>query len=324
MLSSSSPAALAAPVYNVVDLGPTWLQGDVGLNNRGQVAFVSQGHLVRYSDGLGLETLSDRNFQDINIGINDRGQVAGQVRIPQMPYYVAFRYTDGVGIEILQPDEKSYSAGINDLGHVAVQSGMGLYLYTDAGGLTPLDSPSVLAQDINNAGEIVGTPAYVYRPGAGIEPLNQVAPGGRPNAISDTGFIAGGISGSERAFRIDPSGALTILSTHFARESLDVNNQGHVVGYAGNKFDHPTAFLFTDADGAQNLNTLIDPAARWKLERAVAINDWGQIAGTGLFNGHHRAFRLDPVNPIPEPTTLALLAVGLLPLARRRKGWGRN
>jgi probable HAF family extracellular repeat protein len=65
-----------------------------------------------------------------------------------------------------------------------------------------------------------------------------------------------------------------------------------------------------------DLNTLIDPASGWTLQYASAINDVGQIVGYGLNpSGQQDAFLLDPV---PEPGTMPLLALGGLSLLRWR------
>ncbi len=55
-----------------------------------------------------------------------------------------------------------------------------------------------------------------------------------------------------------------------------------------------------------DLNTLIGPASGWILNSANAINDLGQITGTGTFDGVNRAFLLTPV---PEPGSLLLIAM---------------
>jgi len=45
---------------------------------------------------------------------------------------------------------------------------------------------------------------------------------------------------------------------------------------------------------------------------ATAINDLGQISGYALDElGNSRSFVLDPINPIPEPSTWALATIGL-------------
>jgi hypothetical protein len=53
------------------------------------------------------------------------------------------------------------------------------------------------------------------------------------------------------------------------------------------------AFLFSGA-GMQDLNDRLPAGSGWILQSADAINDAGQIAGTGLFHGERRAFLLTP------------------------------
>jgi hypothetical protein len=55
----------------------------------------------------------------------------------------------------------------------------------------------------------------------------------------------------------------------------------------------PRAFLWQDGVTV-DLNDLIPTNSGWQLCEAAAINDAGQIAGTGLRNGRTRAFFLDP------------------------------
>ena len=70
-------------------------------------------------------------------------------------------------------------------------------------------------------------------------------------------------------------------------------------------------FIWTSADGMLNLNTLIAPQSGWVLGGATGINDVGQIVGGGLLNGIDHAYLLTPV---PEPSTLALAALGTVAL----------
>lgn len=99
-----------------------------------------------------------------------------------------------------------------------------------------------------------------------------------------------------------------------------INDLGSIVGFSlladGSTFD---AFLYRN-NQMINLNSLIDPNSGWILQDATAINDNGQIAGFGLFNGQTRAFLL---NAAPEPSAPCILAIGLgalgLLVARKRR-----
>jgi probable HAF family extracellular repeat protein len=72
--------------------------------------------------------------------------------------------------------------------------------------------------------------------------------------------------------------------------AFGINDSGEIVGFNGF-----TAFLWTEAAGLQNLNSLIPANTGWTLETATAINASGQIAGWGQFKGATRAFLLTPV-----------------------------
>lgn len=45
------------------------------------------------------------------------------------------------------------------------------------------------------------------------------------------------------------------------------------------------AFIWSKSHGFRDLNPLILPTSRWKLEPATSINNYGEIAGVGDYNG---------------------------------------
>jgi hypothetical protein len=66
------------------------------------------------------------------------------------------------------------------------------------------------------------------------------------------------------------------------------------------KYETPSAVLWENGR-AHDLNSLIPPLSGWHLGRALAVNDRGQIAGTGEFRGEIRAFLLTPVRSEGRP-----------------------
>jgi len=60
-----------------------------------------------------------------------------------------------------------------------------------------------------------------------------------------------------------------------------------------------------------DLDGLVDPASGWTIESAFAINDLQQIAAYGCNRGLCQALLLDPVSPVPEPRTDAMMLAGL-------------
>jgi uncharacterized membrane protein len=94
----------------------------------------------------------------------------------------------------------------------------------------------------------------------------------------------------------------------FAGNPLAMNDWGEVVGgqyiwYGGQLY---------------NVNDLLPANSGWTITDVSDVNDWGQIVGTGIYDGQTEAFI---ANPVPEPGSITLLLAGLtmtLMLMRKR------
>jgi probable HAF family extracellular repeat protein len=139
--------------------------------------------------------------------------------------------------------------------------------------------------------------------------------------INNAGQVVGGIGGNDdgtgKAFLFS-SGVLQDLGKPYTDHKYAVanaiNNAGQVVGLSRPSFlsfsDGNRAFIFSDGI-IQDLNNLIAANSGWVLEKAVDINDAGQIVGNGLKDGVPRAFMLTPTQPMimTEPNSTKAVVV---------------
>ncbi len=328
-------ALAARPLYHIEDIGPSRYEfggPPPRINDSGQVIIVDDPRLLRYTDGIGLEQLDVPAAHPTGIDINNRGQVVG--RTVQAGQSYAFRYSDGAGVDALVPlvwTSGEYSLFLNDHGQFAGSTGEHGFLYTDGAGVTTL--PHKYVWDLNNRGDILAGdyepsptsprgrylfteargwedigPRFFNAVGAGaLNDIGQVAGYRAPNPGGASLRVVNPVTGHVLPFGT-PQGSRLFIS--------GLNNLGQVVG-VGWGVGLYLPFIASEATGLLNLNTLIDPSMGWDLTVASDINERGQIVGIGRLNNQYRTFRLTPT-AIPEPGTLALVAVGLVPLVRRR------
>lgn len=187
--------------------------------------------------------------------------------------------------------------------------------------------PSSEAEAINNAGEVVGEAATSAGPSHAFRTAPQAdgTPGlidlgtlggdySRARSINEAGQVVGDSDTSDddqHAFRTganrpidaatDDLGTLGGSYSH----ARGINNAGQVVGAAVTSAGVYHAFLYSDGVGMRDLNDLIPAGTGWVLTEAVAINDAGQIAVDGTFNGQTRACLLTPRPAAPTATDTA-------------------
>ena len=73
-----------------------------------------------------------------------------------------------------------------------------------------------------------------------------------------------------------------------------MNDCDVVVGAYGPDSEHDRAFLWTRAQGLQDLNSFVPGDSGWELRSATALNNQGEIVGSGELRGDDRGFLLIP------------------------------
>jgi probable HAF family extracellular repeat protein len=315
---------------------------DIGLGGAFTVALSASGNTA----GTGLdrrlqsvawfdETGSAQSLRTnaLAADVNSSGMVVGTTITSSGTRATVWRNGEA---EYLGPPD-GYATAVNDSGVVAgggrhgrrgsafVHQG-GKTIWIDAGEWSA-------AQDINSSGQVAGYledknrfRAFLWTAGAGVRTLGTL--GGRnsyANGVNDAGIAVGASNTASGALHAAMFGADRVidLGTLGGRKSgaYGINNLNQVVGYSYDAQNRSRAFLW-DNNRLIDLNSLIDPLAGWTLAEAYGINDRGQIAGIGTYDGDWRAFLLTPQSSlskmgnaataaVPEPGTMVLAFAGL-------------
>ena len=331
-------SAVASTWYSVEAVGMAGVVGGIALNNSGTVAGYSVD--ARFGSYAWVQPSAGAprtlGTSAITGAINDSGTVAGTSWNTGNPAATSWSTTSNTELT------SAYGLGINDHGTVTgggVHGLRGSAFIQDGNQTTWLDLGWwSSAYAINDEGNVAGyyltgstARAFVWSSDTGAKTLS--VPTGRASyahALNDVGDVAG--TGEFRTGALTAAlwtnGSVHNLGTLGGSQSgaYGVSNSGAVVGYSLDAASRRRAFLWQD-NAMLDLNGLIDPTSGWMLEEASAINDAGQIAGVGRFNGQAYAFLLTPAEPeeggvgaeIPEPGTFAVVSGGLVVLARYRR-----
>lgn len=269
------------------------------INNVGQVTGVAETASGRdraflWSKSTGMKSLGVPKgekaaaLDTAGAGINDKGQVVGD----------------------------SSTIYFND-GQQVAEYPAGSFIWDKHTGFTTIEFGSGYdsVSDINNSGQVAGDSgnqyggqAYRWSKNGGAIELDDLANENHTYAsgINDLNQVVGGsytLNGGTHAFLWNQSGAATDLGTLKGKKyadsgANDINNAGQVVGFSdlsNSDFANRHAFLYSGG-AMQDLNTLIPANSGWTLESASAINDLGQIVGTGTIDGQNHAFLVTPTS----------------------------
>jgi hypothetical protein len=220
-------------------------------------------------------------------GIDDQGRIVGGYLKPgpmQLPLFWTAPAATPVVAAVPGPWAEALSINSNT-GSIcgATDAPATAFLWNGASTVTPLGNGGAMAIR-GPANEMVGTANNVpvaWHGGSPSQAIPLDALAGRVGTARDlngTGEIVGDL-----AFPGPGSPTIGFLRRGFRRDETDPNSP---------------VFLPKPLQLAQpetiDLNTLLPPQSGWTLTSAAAINESGQIAGTGLFGNQASAYRLSP------------------------------
>jgi hypothetical protein len=322
--SSGAPSGLEAVLWSPTGKGRT-LQTPRGLNS-------SQGAAIN-NFGWSVGTGSASNGDDAALLWSPSGRAT------------VLRNAEGF--------RDSVASDINDIGQSVGESFTFGQVGSAAMRWSPTGQPTVLqavgggsgvAGLINNFGWIAGTSSFVDSTGLHFDAVLW-SPSGKATVLQDVGgqefsfTEALNDAGQSVGFSRTAAGQEAVLWSRSGNATAlqDAGGQGNSSAQAINDFGWSVgssntvtgsdAVLWSPSGKATDLGAILGPT--WSDTRALGINDLGDIAGAGAFEGGTRGFVVTPdfharlfaasaptsIGAVPEPSTWAMMLMGLAGLA---------
>lgn len=316
------------------------------INNSGQVVGYSYTneayyHAFVWSKSTGMRDIGTLGgLESFGYGINNYGQIVGMSYNARSEWR-GFLYGPNSGMIELYSllDYRSFAYAVNDSAMAAgktyqktdtMKKSQGVYWTSPAGQnlIGTFGGEGSVINGINNSGHFVGSSynssdrmsAFICSDGAALVSLGTL--GGyesEAKAINDKEQVVGystTVNSFTHAFVWSAEQGMQDIAipNNYTSYAYDINNKGIVVGYA-ERSGKEQAFIWDEDKGMRFLEDLVENLDGWQLNQAVAINDWGQIAGNGINpEGNEQAFVLTVV---PEPVGMILLLSGWFMIRKR-------
>lgn len=332
------------------DNGGAWLW-DSTKSHAGSTSASTDGSLTRWSYGPG----SFSHVQDIN----NQGVVVGSLENTRTGEAQAMLWTTTTATVLAQPTDSSpraYLTAINNVGQAAgATQNIGLEYNSRAvmwNGAERIDLATRPMQHyssafaMNDLGVVAGIIVHedwqrhtVLWDATGSIQAELSGPGYSFYTgldINNAGQVVGGADFTgERSFShaaMWQNGSVTDLGTLAGFDSSladGINEAGQIVGSSFDMAASPHATLWQGTT-IIDLNTLLAPAyvsAGWELSHATGINARGDIVGDAynIHTGQYQVFMMSGVTAVPEPSSVSLVAIGLICVGGlRRRYHGRT
>ncbi|MGK5047950.1 PEP-CTERM sorting domain-containing protein [Janthinobacterium sp. GB4P2] len=336
--TSASAAPASAPQFTLTRFNYTLpahvYAGDI--NSQGEIfgIGISQNKDVWYSTSgttLNVAAPLPGNITISSLNASGQGIAYSTTGSGKRSYYYV---ENGAFTPLAVNGQQARATAINDAGQVTLttfdSSGNARgYVYSSAGGYQEIGAAGGIgnaASNINSAGAVVGytngadgkAGAYLYANGVMTPLVSEFDAPSYANGINNAGQVSGwatggqGMNGTEAFFWANGQyQRIAKLST-----SIGIDGLGRVLGYN----DFGTLAMLWDGNETYDLSDLVGETG-WYFGQVGGINEAGQISAYGCRGSICEVVRLDPLSPVPEPSTYALLLAGmaLLTCAARKR-----